>query len=79
MIQSRLIFQKDYKIGLLKKHLAMKREQAEKEAREKMVLNGNGSCRLRNNTDLSRQESLRGITVLRGQIPGVGTTAESYL
>jgi PII-like signaling protein len=33
----------------------------------------------RANVDLGRTESLRGITVLRGQIPGTGTTAESYL
>jgi len=55
----------------------MRMEEAEREAKEKMARNG--SCRLRGNSDLSRQESLRGITVLRGQVPGLGTTAESYL
>ncbi|XP_023343229.1 gamma-aminobutyric acid type B receptor subunit 1 [Eurytemora carolleeae] len=71
------IADKDYKIGLLRKHLTMRMEEAEREAKEKMARNG--SCRLRGNSDLSRQESLRGITVLRGQVPGLGTTAESYL
>jgi len=69
------ISDKDYKIGLLKKHLELRREEEEK---LRLQHSKNGNCRLRS-TDLSRQESLRGITVLRGPLPGSATNAESYL
>jgi len=84
------IAEKDRKIDLLRKHLAMKKEIAEREAKEaerRALENArgaapNGTCRLRTNIDVKRTESLRGITVFRGQIPGSCSskdTLESYL
>jgi len=84
------IAEKDRKIELLRKHLAMKKEIAEKEAKEaeRLAMDSarggtpNGNCRLRTSMDVKRTESLRGITVFRGQIPGSCSskdTLESYL
>merc|ERR1712025_845208 len=84
------IAEKDKKIELLRKHLAMKKEIAEREAKEaeRLALDSarggtpNGNCRLRTSIDVKRTESLRGITVFRGQLPGSCSskdTLESYL
>lgn len=83
------IAEKDRKIALLRKYLANKKEQAEKEAREAdrlatdTAMQINGNCRLRTSVDVKRTESLKGITVFRGQVPGSGSaskdTLESYL
>jgi len=84
------IAEKDRKIDLLRKHLAMKKEIAERESKEAerlardnaLVVAPNGTCRLRTSIDVKRTESLRGITVFRGQIPGSSSskdTLESYL
>jgi len=85
------IAEKDRKIDILRKYLAQKKEKEEREAREAELLardsaikaNGNGSCRLRTSIDVKRTESLKGITVFRGQMPGSGNaskdTLESYL
>jgi len=87
------IAEKDRKIDLLRKHLAMKKEIAEREEREakdaeRLAMDNargvapNGNCRLRTSIDVKRTESLRGITVFRGQIPGSCSskdTLESYL
>eukprot|EP00090_Calanus_glacialis_P036355 TRINITY_DN6204_c0_g1_i1.p1 TRINITY_DN6204_c0_g1~~TRINITY_DN6204_c0_g1_i1.p1 ORF type:complete len:896 (-),score=194.35 TRINITY_DN6204_c0_g1_i1:234-2846(-) len=84
------IAEKDRKIDLLRKHLAMKKEIAEREAKEaeRLAIDTargvaqNGNCRLRTSIDVKRTESLRGITVFRGQIPGSCSskdTLESYL
>merc|ERR1712062_529219 len=85
------IAEKDRKIGILRKHIAMKRELAEQdqerlrrdtEIRQRENDGYNGTCRLRTSLDVKRTESLRGITVFRGQIPGTGSskdTLESYL
>jgi len=71
------IADKGQKIELLKKHLHMRRELEDAAVRQRRGLNGN--ARLKEETDLSRQESLRGITVLKGQVPGTGFTSDSYL
>merc|ERR1719282_2068068 len=92
------IAEKDRKIDLLRKHIAMRREQAEREAREAeereredngggdtgagVMVAPNGTLRLRTSLDVKRTESLKGITVFRGQIPGSCSskeTLESYL
>jgi gamma-aminobutyric acid type B receptor len=84
------IADKDRKIELLRKHIAIKKEVAEREAKEAERLAvdsargvaNNGNCRLRTSIDVKRTESLRGITVFRGQIPGSCSskdTLESYL
>jgi len=88
------IAEKDRKIDLLRKHIALKKEKAEREKREAeerqqeaseatMASNGtNGTCRLRTSLDVKRTESLKGITVFRGQLPGSCSskeTLESYL
>ena len=53
---------------MLRKHLALKQEAADREAREKALAASNGSCRLRANiaSDLGRGTSLKGITVYKG-------------
>merc|ERR1719422_2492357 len=92
------IAEKDRKIDILRKHLAMKKEIAEKEAKEaeRLAMDSarggdtgagamvapNGTLRLRTSLDVKRTESLKGITVFRGQIPGSCSskeTLESYL
>jgi len=85
------IAEKDRKIDILKKHIVMKRELAQREeerlrrdteTRQREESNYNGTCRLRTSLDVKRTESLRGITVFRGQLPGSCSskdTLESYL
>merc|ERR1719273_692913 len=86
------IAEKDRKIDLLRKHIAAKREAAEREARareeeearqrETVAGASTGNLRLRTSLDVKRTESLKGITVFRGQIPGSCSskeTLESYL
>jgi len=83
------IAEKDRKIDLLRRHLALRREREEDEAREAERLArdaamqaSNGTCRLRTNIDVCRTESLKGITVFRGQVPQPGQNKdhlESYL
>merc|ERR1719323_2235781 len=83
------IAEKDRKIDLLRRHLALRRQREEEEARETEKLardaamqSSNGTCRLRTNIDVCRTESLKGITVFRGQVPQPGQNKdhlESYL
>merc|ERR1712130_87803 len=83
------IAEKDRKIDLLRRHLALRREREEEEAREAERLArdaamqaSNGTCRLRTNIEVCRTESLKGITVFRGQVPQPGRNKdhlESYL
>merc|ERR1712106_1271216 len=71
----------------LQKEIAEREEREAKDAERLAMDNArgvapNGNCRLRTSIDVKRTESLRGITVFRGQIPGSCSskdTLESYL
>jgi len=75
------IAEMDKKIELLRKHLVMRKEREAAAAAEAGLAEAAG-CRLRTSLDVVRTESLRGITVFRGQLPGPAgskDTLESYL